>query len=255
MSNYWKQSLVIGGIYWLISLVLELSGIWSLLLVDLGLSLLLLLFLIPMNKLVPIKWVDKLINRHPIASTMLASVGWLPYFTALLIIIASIAAIVLHADSNDENLAMIMKAVVYVGTVRKFLAIIISFVVLLAVLIGGKSIAGQLDDRYKVVVKSNKPVKDEAVKVVANANKNAVKANTEAKIVTPKAVVKKTTSKKPVAKDKSAKKVAVKKVATKKAVNKKTAVKKVEVKKTQTKKVAAKKPVAKKTVTKKAVKK
>ena len=234
MSNYWKQSLVIGGIYWLLSLLLELGGSWELLLVDLVLSLLLLLFLIPMNKLVPIKRIDNLINAHPVATTMLASVGWLPYFTALLVIVASIAAIAMHADTNEENLVMIMKVVINVGLMRKFVAVVVSFVALVLVLVYGKSIAGQLDDHYKIVAKNKK--------------ETSTKVAETPKVVEEKVVAKAAVAKKP------AKKVAEKKVAVK-ATAKKTTAKKTAHKKETVKKAAPKKAATKKTALKKVVKK
>ncbi len=226
MSNYWKQSLVIGGIYWLLSLLLELGGSWELLLVDLVLSLLLLLFLIPMNKLVPIKRVDNLINAHPVATTMLASVGWLPYFTALLVIVASIAAIVMHADTNEENLVMIMKVVISVGLMRKFVAVVVSFVVLVLVLVYGKSIAGQLDDHYKIVAKNKKETSSKVAEPSKVTEEKVVAKKPAKKVVEKKATVK-ATAKKNVAKKAAPKKEAIKKATTKKAATKKVASKKV----------------------------
>ena len=49
MSNYWKQSLIIGGFYWIVSLFLKISGIWWIQLIDLSFSIVLLLGLIAFN--------------------------------------------------------------------------------------------------------------------------------------------------------------------------------------------------------------
>ncbi len=243
MSLYWKQSLIIGGIYWLFSLVLIWQGSWGALITDCVLSLLLLLFLLPLNILVPIKRIDNMMIRHPITATMLASVGWIPYFTAVMIIIASVFAIV-----EMEYLEKVMTIVVGVEILRKFLTVVIVFAVLVAVLVYGKSIAGQLDDKYNLIavkklptvdLLKSKPVKMDTEKEVQQNRKVSTKS--VKKVVADKAAVKAVSK----AKAKSAakqvsKKSKVSKVAASKAVNKKTTKNNV-VKKAASKKAGAKK--------------
>ena len=228
MSNYWKQALVLGGILWLFSLLLELWGSWGLLLVELGLSVLLLLFLIPLNWLVPIKWIDKLINKHPIVATMLASVGWLPYFTALLALISS--GIAMFLSSESENMATLATVVVNVALLRKFVAVLVVMVVLVMLLVYGKSIAGQLNNHYKVLANATKSnIKVEASKVaeVKKEDKNQVvkKATTKRTVATKKKVAKPVTKKviKKVAKPATKKVVKAKTTKAKKTTPKKSA--------------------------------
>ena len=63
MSIYWKQSLLLGGMYWIISLILGYIDTFETYFTDFVLSLFLTIFLIPMNFIKPIKWLDKLMNR------------------------------------------------------------------------------------------------------------------------------------------------------------------------------------------------
>jgi len=154
MSIYWKQSLIIGGIYWIISLFLGWNNSMAALLIDFGLSLFLLIMLLPMNKMVPIKRLDSLMNNHPMAATWLASVGWVPYFSAMVAVIASIAALIWKADVNSEVLENIISVVVVVGFGKNLVAAVVVFAVTIALLVYGKSIAGQLDDNYNLTVQS-----------------------------------------------------------------------------------------------------
>ena len=259
MSKYWKQSLIIGGIYWLFSLILVWQGSWAALITDCILSVLLLLFLLPLNKLVPIKRIDKMMVKHPIVATMLASVGWIPYFTAVLAIVASVVVLI-----DMEYMEKVMTIVVGMGILRSFLAGVIVFVTLVAVLVYGKSIAGQLDDSYKVmaVQKANALVKTTVVKneqvVARNVRKvkekkvDVKKTIKKAKVQKAKAEPKKSVAGKDAVKAAPKKKTTAKNLATKKkeVTGKKTTSQKTAVKKSP-KKVVDKKTTQKKTSVKK----
>ena len=58
MNNYWKQSLWLGGAYWIISLILAYINTFESYMTDFIFSLLLTIFLIPMIFLSPVKWID-----------------------------------------------------------------------------------------------------------------------------------------------------------------------------------------------------
>ena len=105
MSSYWKQSLWIGGIYWIISQFFSMAGSLQSSLIDAGLSVLLLLFLIPMNWLQPIKGIDRAIRKAPVISTLLVSVGWVPYAIAVIITILTILTAVFMILVRHKSIA------------------------------------------------------------------------------------------------------------------------------------------------------
>lgn len=177
MSNYWKQSLVIGGAYWLLSLFLKISGIWWVLLIDLGLSLLLLLFLIPMKWLAPIKRVDNCINKHPIITTMLASVGWMPYYTAVIFIIASGAAMLVYYEvSSLESMSVIFMFTSFMVRLEKFVALIVVALTIFLLLRYKKSIAGPLQQCCCHCCDKKETVQAENKKTLPVAKRNTKKA-------------------------------------------------------------------------------
>lgn len=236
MSLYWKQSLIIGGIYWLFSLILVWQGSWEALIADCIISVLLLLFLIPLNLLVPIKRIDNMMVKHPIVASILASVGWIPYLIAVTVIIASTVVLI-----NMEYMEKVMTIVVGLEILRKFLAAIIVFTVLIAVLVYGKSIAGQLDDNYEVITFQ----KSKANNVLEN-KQNVVNAKKIEKKTTVKQEIKTTEKKKTTAKKSTAKKAITPKSTAKKTVAKKSVKAKNTAKKTVAKSTKVKKTTARK---------
>lgn len=235
MSNYWKNALIIGGIYWLISVVLYWCGTMATLSTDAIMSVVMLLLLIPLNWLKPIKWIDKLMNKHPLIATFLASVGWVPYFIGLVFVLTTAAVFIssmIWADKHGAIMYYSMITVNAITALRQFATLLLAMGSIIVALVYGKSIAGQLDDHYNVKKKNeNNEV------AVAKAEVKDVKAKVKA---VEKAIAKKAPAKKTVAKKAPAKKAATKAPATKKTVVK-----------AKVTKPAAKKTVAKKPATKK----
>lgn len=223
MSNYWKQSLVIGGIYWLISLILYFYGTVATLSADAFLSVLLLLFLIPMKWLSPIKWLDKFMRKHPLIATWLASLGWIPYFIAIVFVLTTIVvftASLLMEGKQGLILYWSMIIINWVTILRQFAALLIFVGTFVISLVYGKSIMGRLNDKYNVtsatkVVKSETVEVKEVKPVPAVAPKAAKKAPLK-KAPAKKAAVKKAPAKKALAKKAPAKKAAVTKKVVKK---------------------------------------
>lgn len=152
MSKYWKQSLWIGGIYWVISLAFWYADSFEASMIDLGLSILLLLFLIPMNWLVPIKNIDTAIAKAPIVSTFLVFVGWVPYFNAMVFLVTAMAAFLIALVYPLESLFMNLFNIAIILEVLRKLAIIVSFIAAaLLVLVFRKSAAGCLGRRYRLI--------------------------------------------------------------------------------------------------------
>jgi hypothetical protein len=239
MSNYWKQSLIIGGFYWIVSLFLKISGIWWIQLIDLSFSIVLLLGLIAFNWILPIKKIDTFINKHPVISTMIVSWGWMPYYSAVLFLIAAVTAVSVYlGTSNIENIVILLTITKWAADLGRIALIVIISVVLFLLFVKGKSIAGQLDNSYKLGTSSPKETKKDAdVETKQNVE---VAAKTKP---APKKVVS--------AKTKNAKKVTAEKQSTKK-VSKTTKTKTTKTKSTTSSKSTAKpKSQVKKTSSKK----
>lgn len=253
MNNYWKQSLVIGGFYWLISLFFKITGIWWVLLLDLGLSLLLLLFLLPMKWLVPIKRVDNCINKHPIISTMLASVGWMPYYTAIIFIIASAAAMFVYYDvASLEKMSGVFIFTGFMVKLEKFTALIVVILTIIMLVGYKKSIAGPLSKCCSCRKEKSEPI-SEVKKVSASLKETAAKTKKTTPVKKEATTKKAVTAKKVTATKKAKTATAKKAVVTKKenAVKKETPVKKIAAEKKKTDvKAKSKTPVKKKVVKK-----
>lgn len=221
MSIFWKQSLWLGGVYWVISQVFSLINTYEADLVDFALSVLLTLFLVPMCFMVPVKAIDKAIKKMPVTATFLVSVGWVPYFVVLVFvvsIIVAITAIVSGAISEDHMIYYLVNVLPVVVVVRQMMTLLLVLVALFAVLVHHKSIAGCLDKRYNLIEDDscNLPVVEPAV---VSATKKAQKCKTEKAKESKKTVVKKVAAKKAVVK-KDERKETVKKAKVKKPTKK-----------------------------------
>ena len=152
MSSYWKQSLWIGGIYWIISQFFSMAGSLQSSLIDAGLSVLLLLFLIPMNWLQPIKGIDRAIRKAPVISTLLVSVGWVPYAIAVIFIVNALAAvwIVMAGPQYEYHLITLVNTIIIVTNLRYLITILTILTAVFMILVRHKSIAGCLDKHYKL---------------------------------------------------------------------------------------------------------
>ena len=95
MSVYWKQALLLGGLYWIISLILAVVDTFESYFADFILSLLLTIFLIPLNFIKQIKWLEKMMKKLPITTTFLTFVGWVPYSSIVLFFVATIYSFIL----------------------------------------------------------------------------------------------------------------------------------------------------------------
>lgn len=153
MNSYWKQSLWIGGIYWIISQCFAYVGTYWSSLTDTAISVLLLLFLIPMKWLQPFGKIDCFIRRNPVISTLLVSVGWVPYVVAIIFVVNVIAAfvIVLAGPQYEYHLFTLFKVIITATDVRHVVTILTIIAAVFMVLVRHKSIAGDLDKRYKLV--------------------------------------------------------------------------------------------------------
>ncbi len=168
MSVYWKQSLWLGGVYWVLSLILTSIDSFETYFADFIFSLGLAIFLIPMNFIKPVKWIDKLINKLPILSTFLVFVGWVPYLSILLFIVTSIYAIsvVYSGAMTIDGVVLTLITPLSVLTVAKIACILFSFVVAaIWVFINKKSVAGCLNEKFRLIGGDtcNMPIVEEAV--------------------------------------------------------------------------------------------
>ncbi len=153
MSSYWKQSLWIGGIYWIISQCFAYAGTLSSNLTDTVLSVLLLVFLIPMKWIQPIKKIDAFIKRNPVISTLLVSVGWVPYAVAIIFLVNVAAAfvIVMYADNYEYQLLRLFQGIVTVTNIRYVITAVTLLSAVFMILVRHKSIAGCLDKHFKLI--------------------------------------------------------------------------------------------------------
>ena len=233
MSIYWKQSLWLGGVYWIVSLVLSLVDTFETYIADLILSFLLTVFLIPMNFLKPIKVIDKVIQKLPVTATFLVCVGWAPYVSILIFLLASLYAtiVLLFGIMNVEGLILSLITPMSVVVVVKTACIIFSFIFAsFFVFVSKKTVAGCLDKNFKLTDSDvcNMPVVEEAVAAHAKKMYKCKAANNTKNDTSKKEIVKETAKetvkeavKKTVKKTvKEKKKVSnpVKKVASKKKV-------------------------------------
>lgn len=190
MSVYWKQSLWLGGVYWIISLILACVDTFEIYFVDFVLSLLLTIFLIPMNFLKPIKWIDNAIKKMPIMSTFLVSVGWVPYVSVIIFLMASLYATfaLLVGYMNVDGLILTLITPISILMVVKTACILFSFVIAaFIVFLNKKTVAGCLNEKYKLVDGDacNMPVVEEAyaahAKKMYKCKKAVAKKNIEIK--------------------------------------------------------------------------
>ena len=207
MSTYWKQSLWLGGVYWLISLIFWFADNYWASLTDFLLSLFLTLFLIPMNWLKPINFIEKAITRFPICSTFLVAVGWIPYFSIFAFLVATIITmiVVFFSLANVElflhNLVVVMT---FVFILRQIVAVVLLIGVAVAVLFFKITVAGKLNRSLMIFKKKEKKVvvsDDEADENIVKEKKTKTK-KTVKKTTGKKTIVKKTKEQKKVKKTK-----------------------------------------------------
>lgn len=205
MSIYWKQSLWLGGVYWLASLVLAYVDTFESYFTDFILSLLLTIFLIPMNFLKPVKWIEKAMRKLPITATFLVFVGWVPYVSIVIFLSTVLYGVIALAVSNIniDGLILTLITPMSILAVIKIACIIFSFVLAaFFVFVNKKSIVGCLNNKFKLVDGDacNMPIEEEEVveqvKKVSKIKKAASKKEeTTKKENTKKKVVKKTARK------------------------------------------------------------
>ena len=240
MSCYWKQSLWIGGIYWIISQIFTMTGSLVGSTIDAGLSLLLVLFLIPMIWLKPIKRIEETIKKAPIISTLLVSVGWVPYVVGVVYAISVVATVVImmSGEGYEYRLFNLFQIIIWTTNLRQLIMFLTVVVAILMILVARKTIAGNLDKHFKLIESGKKAANHEAEKAeVAEVEKKAEAAKPEVK----KEV--KAGAKKTAPKPKAKKAVAKKEV---KSEAEKTVVAKKQVKKVSKPKAKAKSATAKK---------
>lgn len=224
MSIYWKQSLLLGGMYWIISLILGYIDTFETYFTDFVLSLFLTIFLIPMNFIKPIKWLDKLMNKLPITTTFLIFVGWVPYLSILVFLIAMIYSIiaVFSGYVTIDGLILTLVTPFSVLTVVKVACILFSFVMAsFYVFLNKKTFAGCLNNKFKLIEDDscNMPIVEEAVAEQAKKMYECKKAVVKRKDDEKKMKVKKKEAQKAV-------RVAIKeKKQAEKAIKKKTSTK------------------------------
>ena len=168
MSVYWKQSLWLGGVYWIISLILTSVDTFETYFADFIFSLLLTIFLIPMNFLKPIKWIERLINKLPIVSTFLVFVGWVPYLSILLFLTLTIygLSVIYSGAMNIDGVVLTLVKPLSILTVAKIACILFSFVMAaIWVFINKKSVAGCFNEKFRLIGgdSCNMPIVEEAV--------------------------------------------------------------------------------------------
>lgn len=224
MSIYWKQSLLLGGMYWIISLILGYIDTFETYFTDFVLSLLLTIFLIPMNFLKPIKWLDKLMNKLPITTTFLVFVGWVPYLSVLVFLIAMIYSMiaVFSGYVTIDGLILTLVTPFSILTVVKVACVLFSFVMAaFYVFLNKKTFAGCLNNKFKLIEgdSCNMPIVEEAVAAHAKKMYECKKAVVKRKDNEKKMKVKKKEAQKAV-------RVAIKeKKQAEKAIKKKTSTK------------------------------
>lgn len=209
MSTYWKQSLWLGGVYWLISLIFWFADNYWASLTDFLLSLFLTLFLIPMNWLKPINFIEKAIAKFPICSTFLVAVGWIPYFSIFAFLVATIITMIVvffglgDVDFFLHNLVIVMT---FVFILRQIVAVVLLIGVAVAVLFFKITVAGKLNRSLiifkKKVVVSDDEADENIVKEKKTKTKKTVKKTTGKKTTGKKTIVKKTKEQKKVKKTK-----------------------------------------------------
>ena len=221
MSIYWKQALWLGGVYWIVSLILSYIDTFETYFVDLLLSVLLAIFLIPLNYIKPIKWVDNAMKKLPIVATFLTFVGWVPYLSVVIFLVATIYGFlaIFVGLSSIDSLILDLVTPISVLMVVKTACILFSFILAtFFVFVNKKSIVGCLNERFKLVEggSCNMPVVEEAyaehTKKMYKCKKEAVERETKAK----KEKAEKKEAKKVVKASKKAEKAVKKTVATKK---------------------------------------
>ncbi len=189
MSVYWKQSLWIGGIYWLLSLLFMWIGTVAASMVDAFLSVAMLVFLLVMNWIKPIKKVDALINKFPVISTLLVSIGWVPYVIGAVYIISVVSAFAIIGAGPEYEYQMLylFQAIIMFTSLRQLLAVI-TFLAALCFLLAKRSVAGKLDKRFKLIKSEEKNVSSgvEAVQKETKPAKKAVKKPSVKKAATKK---------------------------------------------------------------------
>ena len=229
MSSYWKQSLWIGGIYWIISQFFSMAGSLQSSLIDAGLSVLLLLFLIPMNWLQPIKGIDRAIRKAPVISTLLVSVGWVPYAIAVIFIVNALAAvwIVMAGPQYEYHLITLVNTIIIVTNLRYLITILTILTAVFMILVRHKSIAGCLDKHYKLTADDGcdavavEPAVAASAKSLYACKEAAKECKAEDKTVTKKApAVKSAGRKKTTAPEKKTVKAKPAKAAVKKTASK-----------------------------------
>lgn len=152
MSTYWKQSLWIGGIYWVVSLAFYYAGTYAASLTDVAFSLLMVFFLIAMKWLSPIKSVEKAMKKAPVTATLLVSIGWVPYFVGGLIVVSSLYALALMVTGNlsDYTVFSLYNFLFIVEAVRQLVMILAVLAAVFMVVIWKKSVVGCLGKNYKL---------------------------------------------------------------------------------------------------------
>ncbi len=204
MSTYWKQSLWLGGVYWLISLIFWFADNYWASLTDFLLSLFLTLFLIPMNWLKPINFIEKAIAKFPICSTFLVAVGWIPYFSIFAFLVATIITMIVvffglgDVDFFLHNLVLVMT---FVFILRQIVAVVLLIGVAVAVLFFKITVAGKLNRSLMIFKKKVVVSDDEADENIVKEKKTKTK-KTVKKTTGKKTIVKKTKEQKKVKKTK-----------------------------------------------------
>lgn len=220
MSTYWKQSLWIGGVYWIISLVFDYAGTYAANLIDAAFSLLMLVFLIAMRWLSPIKDVERAMKKAPITATLLVSIGWVPYFAGGLIVVSSLYVLILMAAGtlNDYTVFSLYNFLFIIDALRQLVMVLTVLAAVFMVVIWKKSVVGCLGKNYKLSGNDacEMPILDAAA---AQSAKNMYACKEKAKEVNEKAVEVKVAKKAATPKKATAKKTAVKNTAKKKAGN------------------------------------
>ena len=209
MSIYWKQSLWLGGIYWVLSLVFKFFNSFELMLLDVLFMVLLTLFLVPMNFIKPVKWIEKAMKKTPISSTFFVAVGWVPYFIVAIGLIAMISSLIIMIVSPISAEYLIFQTIMMSNVIEVMCLMLIVLSVLAAIVsvfVYHKSVEGCLDKKYRLddKVDCDKTVVSDAAKESAKnmyeCKKKAVakenKKTNEKKRATKKVTLKKTSSKK-----------------------------------------------------------
>ena len=224
----------------MVSLLLAWINTPASLLADFLFSVLLTLFLIPMNFVAPVKWIEKAMKKMPVTATFLVAVGWVPYFVVVVFVVSAIYAMIMVAGNFMPAEAVVISLInplTVITVVRMLVTVLAIIAAAFFVLVYKKSVMGCLDKKFNLTkgdaceAKKVEPVQKESNKEI-NKDKKQPKVKTEVK----KPVAKKQPKK--VKTENTAKKAETVKVVEKAAVVKKEANK--AVKKTTT---AKRKPV------------